>query len=658
MTSIGKGDLKLSRIERRTTSAGKPGHSALCTSVTGGSFSGPLAHWHSLQYSLQATYAPSRHCSGSFGAPTTYTPNTPKNCSIIRGFLARQRLLQKRDIRQQEATSINSFLQITEDMGLRTYDALVVQNALDIARENDRPRSRVDATSHKEKPEEGTRRAEDQGGPRHLHGSSVPVPMAVDGLFQALAGPSTRSPLHSVFSLDNSSGLPSPRKQPPPKPKRDPTTRLSASYEAVSACLWAAARESANEALARPRPHSDDYSTVKKIPPRKPKRSPHTRLSGSSEEIAGARRAGVPEAPGPEPEPVYIEMVGRPGSPEQAEAVYEEMKYLAPPEARASPPPRRDPGRPDDHGAPAARRRAPAGRCDIPAPFPTCCLTGPAAGVPARPATCSPASDESPLTPLEVKKLPVLETNLKYPVQADGSSPLSPQSCRSPRGDGDRPASPGPQPPSAPPAAPHFAFPPEPAVPEPPRAPPPPSCAPARAPSPRGPGKAARADPRRPPASAGGPAPYSPPGGRPLGSPLDELASLFSSGRSVLRRSAAGRRIREPEGEHTRVPSCTGARGPAPGPRVHRTHAPAVRSRNQLTNTHAARVAQQMEMGNFKRFPAATMTGTGERHTSEKPSTSVSTAGNKQKTATPYFLNYVNTETEITAKLETRLKKS
>ncbi|XP_073068469.1 unconventional myosin-XVI isoform X6 [Manis javanica] len=325
------------------------------------------------------------------------------------------------------------------------------------------------------------------------------------------------------------------------------------------------------KALARPRPHSDDYSTMKKIPPRKPKRSPHTRLSGSSEEIAGARCKGgpggagvpgVPAAPAPEPEPVYIEMVGRAGSPEQAEAVYEEMKYLVPPEARASPPPRRDPGPPDDHAT--ASGQAPGPRqdaCDIPAPFPNLLPHRPPLLVfPPAPATCSPASDESPLTPLEVKKLPVLETNLKYPVQADGSSPLSPQYCRSPRADGDRPASPGPHPLSGPPqgspppAAPaHFAFPPEPTVTEPPRAPPAPSCAPARTLSPRGPGRAARADPRRPPASACAPAPYSPPGSRPLGSPLDELASLFSSGRSVLRRSAAGRRIREPEGFETNM---------------------------------------------------------------------------------------------------------
>lgn len=71
---------------------------------------------------------------------------------------------QKRSVRQQEVTSINSFLQITEDLGLKTYDALVVQNASDIARENDRLRNVMNATFHKEKlearnkQEEGTKR--------------------------------------------------------------------------------------------------------------------------------------------------------------------------------------------------------------------------------------------------------------------------------------------------------------------------------------------------------------------------------------------------------------------------------------------------------------------------------------------------------------------
>ncbi|XP_024900770.1 unconventional myosin-XVI isoform X2 [Pteropus alecto] len=558
---------------------------------------------------------------------------------VIRGFLARQHLLQKRSIRQQEVTSINSFLQITEDMGLKTYDALVIQNASDIARENDRLRNETNATYHKEKlearskQEEGTKRAEDKSGLRYFHCSSIPVPVAVDSLVQSLAGPSARSPsLHSVFSLDDSSGLPSPRKQPPPKPKRDPTTRLSASYEAVSACLWAAAKESSTEVLTRPRPHSDDYSTMKKIPPRKPKRSPNTKLSGSSEEISGSgpgvrrapgtrRRAAGPQyAPGavpgvptplahsepepePEPEPVYIEMVGRAESPDQAEAVYEEMKYFVPHEngggrgvgawVTASPPllcESRSPITLEDGDASCQTPGPCKDACDIPAPFPNLLPHRPPLLVfPPTPVTCSPASDESPLTPLEVKKLPVLETNLKYPVQSEASSPLSPQYSKNPKGDGDRPPSPGlpvfngshkvsppptPPPAPAPPAAthrqnPHFTFPPETAMVNTGKAATnsdlskvqqKPNSAPAASPGssfskiPYSPGKAtARVDHRKVNSNSSSPVLYSPPNSRPLSSPLDELTSLFNSGRSVLRKSAAGRKIREPEGFETNM---------------------------------------------------------------------------------------------------------
>ncbi|XP_062051238.1 unconventional myosin-XVI [Lepus europaeus] len=466
---------------------------------------------------------------------------------VVRGFLARQHVLQKMCTQQREQTSIKNFLQNTEDMALRTYDALVIQNASDIARENDRLRREMNGPLHREKaearsrPEEGIQRPEDKAGPR-----------------RAQAAASVRSlSLHSVSSAEDSSGLPSPRKQPPPKPKRDPSTRLSASYEAVSACL-AAARDAA-QALSRPRPHSDDYSTMKKIPPRKPKRSPHTKLSGSYEEIWGPKPgdarppAAAAAAEDADAEPVYIEMVGAaarpgpgPGSPEQAEAVYEEMTFAP----------------------------APAGP-DIPPPFPNLLPHRPPLLVfPPAPATCSPASDESPLTPLEVKKLPVLETSLKYPVQPEGSSPLSPQSSRHPKADAEGPASPGlaaldgagrgspppPPPPAAPRPATHFAFPQDAASAphasraaapaEPCRGPPKPNSAPAAGPcstfakAPCSPGRAARGDPRRGSSSASSPGPYS---------PLDELASLFSSGRSVLRRSAAGRKIRQEAGFETNM---------------------------------------------------------------------------------------------------------
>lgn len=49
---------------------------------------------------------------------------------------------------------------------------------------------------------------------------------------------------HPTEDAITGGSLSSPRKQPPPKPKRDPNTRLSASYETVSAGLAMAAKES------------------------------------------------------------------------------------------------------------------------------------------------------------------------------------------------------------------------------------------------------------------------------------------------------------------------------------------------------------------------------------------------------------------------------
>uniref|UniRef100_A0A8C4WAC3 Myosin XVI n=1 Tax=Gopherus evgoodei TaxID=1825980 RepID=A0A8C4WAC3_9SAUR len=510
---------------------------------------------------------------------------------VVRGFLARQRLLQKMSIKQQEVTSIKDFLQNAEDMGLKAYDALVIQNASDIARENDRLRNEMNAAYRREKLEvrnsfTGCRT------PKHFHSSSVPVPMAVDGLVHSVAGSSIRSPsLYSVFSMDDSNSLPSPRKQPPPKPKRDPNTRLSASYEAVSACLSAASKETANEVLTRPRPHSDDYSTMKKIPPRKPKRSPNTKLSGSYEEISGQKAAS---ADGPhhstlslcmsqeeeETEPVYIEMVGNammnssaePESPDQGESVYEEMKYFLleevsngngmVPLVTGSPPLLFE----SKNSVPVeeldANNQAALGykdSCDIPAPFPNLLPHRPPLLVfPPTPVTCSPASDESPLTPLEVKKLPVLETNLKYPVQSEGSSPLSPQYPKNQKGENERPSSPGlavfnvsskVSPPSTPP-------PPLPPLPPPMPPPNPVQVGGSSSPFsklPYSPVKVARAEHRKSNSNSSSPLPYSPTNSRPLTSPLDELTSLFNSGRSMLRKSAAGRKIREPEGPETNM---------------------------------------------------------------------------------------------------------
>ncbi|MGH0127285.1 UNVERIFIED_CONTAM: hypothetical protein FKN15_068513 [Acipenser sinensis] len=427
-------------------------------------------------------------------------------CQKVRGFIARKRLLHTMSIKQQEVTSMRSFLQNVEDKGLRTYDGLVIQNASDIARENDRIRNEMNGAHVREKLDsisaetEGNKRAVDKGGKinegsfggcrtlKHYHCSSIPIPLAVDNLVHSAAATSIISPsLQSVFSMEDSNFLPSPRKQPPPKPKRDPNTRLSASYEAVSACLTAASKETPSEALAKPRPHSDDYSTMKKIPPPKPKRSPNTKLSCSYEEISAPRPTEVKlsclikeghclgmiqraaSADGPqygvvslyssqeEEEAVYIEMVGNArtksltevDSPDQGESVYEEMKYFLPEGTTG----KIMLAKTDKcsqqlyetkklvivehfNPVPIGKVYCKDGTCDIPPPFPNLLPHRPPLLVfPPTPVTCSPASDESPLTPLEVKKLPVFETNLNFPAQPEGSSPLSPQLARHQKGE-------------------------------------------------------------------------------------------------------------------------------------------------------------------------------------------------------------------------------
>ncbi|XP_069746723.1 unconventional myosin-XVI [Narcine bancroftii] len=574
---------------------------------------------------------------------------------VVREFLARQRLLQRMSIKQ-DVNSIERFLQLVEDMGLKTYDSLVIQNATDIARENDRVRNELNVVYMREnfkaqhKDESVTKRSGNGSGKviednllgcrslKHFHSSSVPVPTFVDGLAHSVIGSSVRSPsLHSVFTMDDSNGLQSPRKQPPPKPKRDPNTRLSASYEAVTACISPVSKEAANEVLTKPRPHSDDYSTMKKIPPPKPKRSPNTRLTGSYEEIyirkpsalkftytvmkanpsAGSiQRAASADGPQygmlslplshkEDIEPVYIEMRGAGGnylaeveSPDQGESVYEEMKYCLLEDSPSSsnfldqvvcpPPERKTPTLSDDFSTSSPTVTGCKELiCDIPPPFPNLLPHRPPLLVfPPTPVQCSPASDESPLTPLEVKRLPVLETNLSYSVQSDEISPTSPQLSSHQKEENEPPTSPGlcvfgasgkmSPPPTTPPL---------PMIPTPPYKPTthfifPPDIAAfssgkfasstdvskiSQKPNPlqggaqftnstrlpSSPVKTCRTETGKHVSSSTGNVsllPYSSTISRPITSPLDELSSLFSSGRSLLRKSAAGRKIREQSG--------------------------------------------------------------------------------------------------------------
>ncbi|XP_072247902.1 neuronal tyrosine-phosphorylated phosphoinositide-3-kinase adapter 2 isoform X1 [Leuresthes tenuis] len=341
---------------------------------------------------------------------------------------------------QDEVSSFRRFFQYVEDSGLRTYDGLVIQNASDIARESDRIRNQTNWTYLQEKHQKKRRQEE------AIKRIGEDVAMATDGAysgkhfrmgFMTMPAPQDRLPppsqgftvrsqsLHSVGGGDDESNH--SRKQPPPKPKRDPKTKLSSSSEAVDGGSGLIKREyqetkDVPEQLeARYHLHAEDS---KKMPPPKPKRNPNTQLSTSFDEsyirnhgnkmssLQGDKSSSQSQSPASrdtdDEEPVYIEMVGNilrelkgqePVEEEQSESVYEEMKYpmledflqesaITDPDVWSS------------RGS----------LCDIPAPFPNLLTHRPPLLVfPPAPAQCSPNSDESPLTPLDVTRLPMLE---------------------------------------------------------------------------------------------------------------------------------------------------------------------------------------------------------------------------------------------------------
>lgn len=208
---------------------------------------------------------------------------------------------------------------------------------------------------------------------------------------------------------------------------------------------------------AKPRPHSDEYT--KKIPPPKPKRNPNTQLSTSFDETyikkhgpmktpltrdASLSQVSSPAPDTEEEEPVYIEMVGnilrdfKKDEDDQSEAVYEEMKYPIFDDVGQDSKCQCEydhhtcssqcatPTVPDLDFTKTSVPSTPKGLlCDIPPPFPNLLSHRPPLLVfPPAPVQCSPNSDESPLTPLEVTKLPVLE-NVSYIKQQAGASPSS-----------------------------------------------------------------------------------------------------------------------------------------------------------------------------------------------------------------------------------------
>ncbi|KAM7412376.1 hypothetical protein PAMA_019985 [Pampus argenteus] len=347
---------------------------------------------------------------------------------------------------QEEATSFRRFFQYVEDSGLRTYDGLVIQNASDIARESDRIRNQTNWTYLQEKHQKKRRqeeaikrigedvaRAKDGAySGKHFRMGFMTMPAPQDRIPPPSQGFTVRSQsLHSVGGSDDEANH--NRKHPPPKPKRDPNTKLSSSSETVNGGSAATNRPKENNELPEQAevrcPYLEDS---RKMPPPKPKRNPNTQLSTSFDEsyirnhgnktsfLQMDKASSQSQSPASrdtnDEEPVYIEMVGhvlqelkcpdtREGG-DLSEAVYEEMKFpvledflqdvIMDPES-----------------------------CDIPAPFPNLLTPRPPLLVfPPAPAQCSPHSPESPLTPLDVTRLPALE-NTPYNKTGGGETPQS-----------------------------------------------------------------------------------------------------------------------------------------------------------------------------------------------------------------------------------------
>ncbi|KAL4656568.1 unconventional myosin-XVI-like [Arapaima gigas] len=560
---------------------------------------------------------------------------------VVRSWLVRKHMRPRVPVQQRDVSKAQGFLRVPEEPGQLGYDSPVIQTASSITSDSihlckmiHSPVGRQEE-AHTRDP---NKKVSDNSTERsrilkNFCSSPVPLPLSVESLVHSAAGLSIKAPTQQTEGGGGGSGLLSPRKQPPPKPKRDPSTRLSTSIDAVSASLSVCPQTTladgqffpgyflslslslslSNAALSKPRPHSDDYSAMKKVPPPKPIRSPNTKLTGSFEEISVPRAPEVKPAKtsksqglvwqsasvdGPhhschsqEEESVYIEMVGLPKTTclpkadvlEPGECVYEEMKYpqsdegatsmkvLQAPSEQSSPPE----GMETSHVATEQSSGVPhtqskSGLSVVPSPFPNLLPhRPPLLAFPLPVVPYSSALDESPLTPLEVKKLPVLETNLNYSGQAEGGPRQRGESSTTPVSIQDR---------STPPLSPALGLPSL-------AKPPPPYKIPSHSPfagdtsllamtrgasvansskgsqkgtqgsaetalgtgrSPYSPVKKTHQDSRQPQSCCSSPLLFNPGNVRPLSSPLDELSTLISAGRSLLKKSTNGRRTREP----------------------------------------------------------------------------------------------------------------
>ncbi|KAL2097943.1 hypothetical protein ACEWY4_007150 [Coilia grayii] len=368
------------------------------------------------------------------------------------------------------------FFQYVEDSGLRTYNKLITHNH-DLVR-NDKYRTFSQEKNDKKRKQEEAIKSTGEDvvtEGKHLRIGSMTMPAPPERVAHPSCGPgfTVRSQsLHSVGGGGEEDGSPTSRKQPPPKPRRDPNTKLSISSEMVDLAS-STCRGGDLDRCDASQGCSDD---CRRVPPPKPKRNPNTQLSTSFDEsyirthsskcsppasqeslvLSPSELQSPPARDSDSDEPVYIEMSGsaaavaaaaaaardaqRSEDDEPGEAVYEEMKYPVLDEldsGRWEPSGYRSqcvtPCPPDPPETLSSRCSTPRGTplCDIPAPFPNLLTHRPPLLVfPPAPAQCSPNSDESPLTPLDMAKLPMME-NASYSKSPTSISTLEPPSSSS-----------------------------------------------------------------------------------------------------------------------------------------------------------------------------------------------------------------------------------
>ncbi|XP_016112625.1 neuronal tyrosine-phosphorylated phosphoinositide-3-kinase adapter 2 [Sinocyclocheilus grahami] len=172
------------------------------------------------------------------------------------------------------------FLQYVEDYGLRAYNRLVSQNITHEWNEKNwiKFQGKIDK---KQKQEEAIKRGEELNTEgKHLRMGSMSMPAPVEHMsphqHQPPCNPGFTVRSQSLHSVEGGEeeGSPTSRKQPPPKPRRDPSTKLSISSEAVDLSPTGSKGNDSERCDGT----QGCIEDCRKVPPPKPKRNPNTQL--------------------------------------------------------------------------------------------------------------------------------------------------------------------------------------------------------------------------------------------------------------------------------------------------------------------------------------------------------------------------------------------